>query len=98
MKGFPLFKLLVPALLVATPVLASSEAAWEEFRAEVETRCRALAPEAGKTEIEVNPFGSESFGAAIVTTTVEGSAPERSICIYDKKARTAELTGAFPTE
>lgn len=77
------------------PALASSDEAWAEFRADVESKCRALAPAEGTTEIEVNPFGSDRFGAAIVTTTLKDGSADRAVCIYDKQAKTAEMTGPF---
>lgn len=99
---FPL-KALVPAMALplaiaaALPALSSSDEAWEEFRVAVETECGKLveAPEAAKTEIEVNPFGSETYGAALVTVTLADETTERMICIYDKQAKTAELTAPF---
>ena len=76
--------------------LASSDEAWEEFRAEVETACTALVPdEGGETVIEVNPFGSESYGAALLITTFPDGAADRYVCIYDKEAKTAEATAPF---
>jgi hypothetical protein len=53
--------------------------------------------ETGTVSVEVNPFGSESFGAAIVTVTAEWGS-DRMICIFDKASRKAELTAAFPPE
>lgn len=81
--------------LTATPALASSEAAWEEFRADVEKACTALAPTEGETAIEINPFGSESYGAALLITTLPDGGADRYVCIYDKQAKTAELTAPF---
>lgn len=81
--------------LTATPALASSDAAWEEFRAEVEKACTALAPTEGETAIEINPFGSESYGAALLITTLPDGGADRYVCIYDKQAKTAELTAPF---
>jgi hypothetical protein len=79
---------LIALLLSATPALSSSDEAWTEFRAQVEAACRALAtPDA---DIDVNPFGSESYGVALVTMD-----QDRAVCIYDKVAQTAELTAPF---
>ncbi|WP_232816561.1 hypothetical protein [Paracoccus zhejiangensis] len=77
--------------------LASSDEAWEEFRAEVETACTALIPdEGGEAVIEVNPFGSESYGAALIINTLpDGAGADRYVCIYDKEAKTAEITAPF---
>jgi len=88
----------LPILLIAlsaTPALAASDAAWDEFRAEVEKTCTALAPTEGETAIEVNPFGSENYGAALLITTLPDGGADRYVCIYDKKAKTAELTAPF---
>lgn len=86
------------ALAAALPAaaLASSDEAWQEFRAEVETACSALAPHDGETVIEVNPFGSESYGAAMLITSMPDGSADRYVCIYDKQAKTAEITAPFP--
>lgn len=76
---------------------ASSEDAWAEFRESVEVACRAQiqAPDRAVVEIEVNPFGSERFGAAIIDVFFEGGDAERSLCIYEKRTGLAELTAPF---
>lgn len=85
---------LIALAVLASPALASSEEAWQAFRADVLTKCHALVPQADRATIEGNPFGSDRFGAAIVTTRVaEGT--ERLVCIYDKRDQTAELTAPF---
>ena len=89
---------LLPALLTAlaaSPALASSDEAWAEFRADVEKACTALAPTDGETAIEVNPFGSDSYGAALLITTLPDGSADRYVCVYDKQAKTAELTAPF---
>lgn len=86
--------LLLPLMLAGSPALASTDEAWAAFRADVLEKCRALAPE-GATSVEVNPLGSDRFGAAIVTTTAGDGETSRAICIYDKQAKTAELTAPF---
>ena len=80
---------------VALPALASSDEAWTQFRADVEKACTALAPTEGETAIEINPFGSEHYGAALLITTLPDGGADRYVCIYDKKAQTAELTAPF---
>lgn len=82
-------------LLSASPVLASTDEAWAEFQANVEKACTALAPAGDETAIEVNPFGSESYGAALLITTTEGDMADRYVCIYDKKSGKAELSAPF---
>ncbi|WP_199286119.1 hypothetical protein [Paracoccus suum] len=95
MRLFPVLASLTAAL--ASPVLASSDKAWEEFRVEVETGCKALAevPEGGKLLIEVSPQGSESYGAALVTVGLKDGGADRMVCIMDKKTRKFELAAAF---
>lgn len=82
--------------LLPLSAAASTEEAWEEFRAQVRDACAALvqAPEGARVGIEVNPFGSESHGAALVTVGHE-TGEDRMICIFDKRAGTAELTAPF---
>lgn len=75
--------------------LASSEDAWDQFRKDVHDACVALAPKDGETVIEVNPFGSESYGAALIVHTVNDDAAERYVCIYDKQTKKAEITQEF---
>ncbi|AGT07962.1 hypothetical protein [Paracoccus aminophilus] len=88
--------LVLAALLAsATTAAASSDAAWETFRQEVNDACSALAPKDGETVIEVNPFGSESYGAALIIHTVNDEGADRYVCIYDKTSKKAELTAAF---
>ncbi len=82
-------------LMSATPVFASSEDAWEEFRNEVKAACTALAPEGGETMIEVNPFGSDTYGAALIIHTINDDSAERYVCIFDKQTKKAEITAPF---
>jgi hypothetical protein len=79
---------------LTTPALADSPDAWDDFRAEVAAACTALVQDPGTVAVEVNPFGSESFGAAIVTVTATYGT-DRMICIFDKITRAAELTQPF---
>ena len=80
--------------LIASPAFASSPDAWEEFRQMVQTACAALVQDPGEVTIEVNPFGSESFGAALVSVATS-QATDRRICIVDKVTGKAELTAPF---
>ena len=100
MSRTPIITALIAAPLAfaaALPALSSSEDAWAEFRTAVETECGKLveAPADATTAIEVNPFGSESYGAALVTVTLKDGSADRMICVYDKQAKTAELTAPF---
>lgn len=87
-------RLVLLAILLSTSAQASTEEAWAEMRADVAARCRALLPTGAVAAIEVNPFGSERFAAALVTMQVEDSV-ERMICIYEKQTKAAELTAPF---
>ena len=79
---------------LALPAAADSPDAWNAFRAEVAAACTALVTTDGTVSVEVNPFGSQSYGAAIVTVTADWGS-DRMICIFDKETREAELTAAF---
>lgn len=90
---------LAPVLaLLASPALADSEAAWEGFRAEVEAACRAevegFGEVGGEVAVDVNPFGSEHYGVALVTLASEAGT-DRMACVFDKATRQAELTAPF---
>lgn len=75
--------------------LASTEEAWQEFRAATAEACLALLPEGTVARIEVNPFGTESAGIALLQTG-EGDMAELSVCVMNKQEGTAELSGPFP--
>ena len=81
-------------LLLSTPVFATGDAAWEAFRAEVAAACLGLPDAPGNAAVQVSPFGSESFGAALVTSIVDG-VMEQQVCIFDKASRAAELATPF---
>ncbi|RNF36421.1 hypothetical protein [Paracoccus methylarcula] len=83
--------------MIAGAAFASSDEAWEEFREQVRDSCAELAeaPEGGEVTIEVNPFGSESYGLAMVTVAYPGDAHDRMICVMDKAIGKAELSAPF---
>jgi len=91
-------RLLTPALitLLALPAAASSDDAWEAFRTEVDSACRALLTDPGEPLVEVEPFGSASYGVALITLALPEGGSERYACIFDKHSRAAELAGPFP--
>jgi hypothetical protein len=96
--------LLLATALVLTPlsstVLASSDDAWDDFAKDVAAKCTALAE--GRIEqpkVVVDPFGTESYGVAILTGKAVGAAAViSSICVYDKKSQTAEIGGELPAD
>lgn len=84
------------ATALAAPAVASTEDAWEEFRATVEKTCQAAAEELLEApEIVVDPFGSESYGIAILTGRDVGGDGEllNVVCVFDKATGTVELGG-----
>lgn len=85
------------AMLATTPALAASDDAWAEFRAATEAACRALVatPEGATVTVEVNPFGSERFGVALVTVRLQDGSADRMACVMEKQGRRAELTAPF---
>jgi len=90
------FILTVPAM----PVVASSDDAWEQFRKDVAADCLAAAsPIFGMASARVDPFGSESFGLALVTGTEKSTGEAIAvICVYDKKTKRVEIGGELPPE
>lgn len=74
---------------------ASTEDAWAAFRIEVARVCLAL-PDAPKAAaIVVSPFGSEQYGAALISWVAEGVL-QQQVCIFRKSDHAAELAAPFP--
>jgi hypothetical protein len=96
--------LLIATALVLFPfssaVFASSDEAWDEFAKDVAAKCTVLAE--GRIEqpkVVVDPFGTESYGVAILTGKAVGAdAVVSSICVYDKKSQAAEIGGELPAD
>jgi hypothetical protein len=83
------------ALLVISGrhAVGSSPDAWEQFRAEVERSCVAMAaPRMKVAGIRVDPTGTASFGVALLTDAATGA---QHICVYDKETGKTELGGAL---
>ena len=78
--------------LLATPAFATGAAEWDAFRAEVAAACLALTPQ--DAAVTVSPFGSETYGAALVSSITDGVL-EQQVCIFDKATRRAELASPF---
>lgn len=92
------------ALLAATGFAAigahaSSGDAWEQFRADVSEKCIAAAPVLDKPVVVVDPFGSESFGLALVSGKPKGAENVvTQICVYDKQKKTVEIGGELAAD
>jgi hypothetical protein len=87
-------RIVIAAVLVglaAGPAAASSPDAWTAFRKDVGDKCLAQARATGMKapEVIVHPVGTESRGIAVLR---EGG--DKRICLYDKRAKTVELTPA----
>ena len=81
--------------------LGSSDDAWEAFRKDVAAAClKAAEPTFADAEATVDPFGSASYGLALVHGTAKGTAGSeiRAICVYDKKTKVAEIGGELPAD
>ncbi|RYE07689.1 MAG: hypothetical protein EOP22_16640 [Hyphomicrobiales bacterium] len=72
---------------------AASGDAWDEFYTEVEQGCiAAAAPILANATAIVDPFGTESYGVAIVTgETVAGT--KSVLCVMNKQSRVFEIGG-----
>jgi hypothetical protein len=100
-RSRPLLAAAVLAVLPLSPAaFASSGDAWDAFAKDVSAKCTALAE--GRIEqpkVVVDPFGTESYGVAILTGKAFGAdATVSSICVYDKKSQAAEIGGELPAD
>ena len=100
-RSRPLLAATVLAFITLTSsAFASSSDAWDEFAKDVAAKCTALAE--GRIEepkVVVDPFGTESYGVAILTGKAVGAdATVSSICVYDKKSQSAEIGGELPAD
>ncbi|MDQ0133213.1 hypothetical protein J2T08_001114 [Neorhizobium galegae] len=84
----------------ATAAHASSDDAWSSFQAEVAKACVTAAKgliENGKALVD--PFGSQSYGLAVVSGKAVGAKVTIStICAFDKKTRKAEIGGEISAD
>lgn len=89
-----MLKPLAAALLVAGPAFGSSDDAWSAFAAEVRDACLAAVGDrlAGASAL-VDPFGSESYGMAVVTGRTADDQAASMICVMDKETRAVQIGG-----
>ena len=85
------------ALLTAQHAQASSPDAWEEFQQDVEKACLAAAGGVMQVKnIQLDPYGSESYGFAVLSGVENGSSTERLVaCAYGKRSKVAEISSLF---
>ena len=76
---------------------ASSGDAWEEFQQDVQKACLAAADGVLLVgSIQVDPYGSESYGFAVMVGIEPGTSNELLVaCAYDKRSQAAEVSGYF---
>ncbi len=76
---------------------AASPDAWVEFEQEVELACREASKDVITVEVvQVDPFGSESYGFAVLVGPEVGSSALRLVaCVYNKASQKAEVSAAF---
>lgn len=89
---------LAGTLAAATPLLASSDDAWKEFRANVQKGCQAaVGDRLVKPTYTVDPFGTESYGVAVARGPSKyDKAPQVIVCVFDKKTQKTEATQEVP--
>lgn len=80
-----------------SPALASSDDAWVEFEKDVRAAClKAVGTQAKKPKIAVDPYGTESYGVALVAgSDPHGNQPIAFVCVYDKRSKKAEINQGF---
>lgn len=89
-----MLKLLAAALLFAGPALGSSDDAWSAFAAEVGDACLVAAGSSiSDASAVVDPFGSESYGLAIISGRTANDRVASVICVLDKETRAVQIGG-----
>ncbi|MDE1159386.1 MAG: hypothetical protein PW791_14165 [Neorhizobium sp.] len=91
---------LISGMGMAETAQAASGDAWSAFQKEVSTAC--LAASRGLIEngrVVVDPFGSQSYGLAVISGKAVGAKVTIStICAFDKKTRKAEIGGEIASD
>ncbi len=82
----------------AAPACASSDDAWEAFRKDVAEQCLKAAADLFAAPVAtVDPFGSASYGLALIRGKAKGADNDiAAICVYDKKTKAVEIGGELP--
>jgi len=83
------------AALTSAPVFAASSGAGAEFAAKVEQSCvSATSGMLTDAKAVVDPFGSESYGVAIVTGSVSDGKQAAIICVFDKQSEAVQAVAS----
>ncbi|KKB77984.1 hypothetical protein VW35_12735 [Devosia soli] len=86
--------LLALVFAVATPAFASSDDAWSEFATKVQDACLAATTEIlTDARAVVDPFGSESYGLAVITGKVDATTTKSIVCVFNKQTEAVEIGG-----
>ncbi len=89
----------VIALGMSAPASPSSGDAWQAMRDGLRNGCLSKAIEMGlgRIEINVDPFGSQSYGIAVLTRRGAGRKQDLAyVCVMDKRKMTFEIGGESP--
>ncbi len=84
----------------ALAVSAATDDSWAAFRKDVEAKCLGAAKDLfAVAAAQVDPFGSEHFGLALIRGKAKGADPAEisAICVYDKVKKSVEIGGELPT-
>lgn len=85
-----LASLLLVSMAIIGTASASSDDAWEEFRQTLLEKCKKAANAGEDSLIEIDLFGTQSYGVSIVYT-----AKGRHVCVMDKQTLQVELSEPF---
>jgi hypothetical protein len=92
---------LAVAMASCTSACAASDDAWEAFRKDVADKCVKAAADLFVDPVAtVDPFGSATYGMALIRGKAKGAETTQiaAICVYDKKTKAVELGGELPAE
>jgi len=76
--------------LSGSHAVGSGGDAWEAFRTTVQDACTAAAGGMKVGSLRIDPFGTETYGVAVLTDAESG---EEHVCVYDKARGAAEVGG-----
>ncbi|MBP1807481.1 hypothetical protein [Rubellimicrobium aerolatum] len=80
--------------LLLSATLADGEAVWTTSCEEVRAAWLAALDRPGEARVEVNPFGSNRPGVALLAVT-QPAGTDRLACVHDKATGRAEFTAPF---
>jgi hypothetical protein len=97
LQTLPFVLAMLAGCAIAPSVQASTDEAWTAFRANVEAAClAAVADVLEDAQADVDPFGSPSFGLAVLRGELKGGhGSAMVICVYDKQKKSVETGSAI---